>query len=230
MARLIVALDTDSKSQALAWVKRLRPVTRYFKVGSQLFTTCGPDIVRWIHKQRCRVFLDLKFHDIPQTIAHAVEAARRLGVFMVNVHASSGIEAMRAARRAAASAAKRQGHSPKVVAVTTLTSLDRRDMRQLGIARPIRSHVVALAKLAKHAGLDGVVASAQEVSAIRRAVGPKFLLVTPGIRLRGSSPDDQKRTARPHEAALADYIVVGRPITQAKDPVRVAKAIIKALR
>lgn len=230
MAQLIVALDTDSASQAKRWVKQLKPAVRIFKVGSQLFTSCGPEVIRWIHRQGCWVFLDLKFHDIPQTVANAVRVATRLGVFMVNIHASAGRAAMTAAAQAAVEEATRlRQPRPFVIAVTALTSLNQRDLRLVGVSRPLAAQVVALAQLARRAGLDGVVASPRELPLIRRALGRQLLVITPGIRPGGGRRDDQKRTARPRAAADADYVVVGRPITQARHPLRAARAIVREL-
>jgi orotidine-5'-phosphate decarboxylase len=188
-----------------------------FKVGSQLFTSEGPRAVQQLAGLGFDIFLDLKFHDIPNTVAGAVAAAAKLPrVRLVNVHASGGVEMMRAAREAAGSGKSR----PAVLAVTILTSLDAKALRTIGMSGSPASRATALAELAKRAGMDGVVASAQEVKAIRRACGPKFLIVVPGIRPAATSANDQSRIATPSEAvrAGADYLVVGRPITAARDP------------
>jgi orotidine-5'-phosphate decarboxylase len=188
-----------------------------FKVGSQLFTSEGPRAVQQLAGLGFDIFLDLKFHDIPNTVAGAVAAAAKLPrVRLVNVHASGGVEMMRAAREAAGSGKSR----PAVLAVTILTSLDAKALRTIGMLGSPASRATALAQLAKRAGMDGVVASAQEVKAIRRACGPKFLIVVPGIRPAATSANDQSRIATPSEAvrAGADYLVVGRPITAARDP------------
>jgi orotidine-5'-phosphate decarboxylase len=195
-----------------------------FKVGSQLFTTEGPRAVQQLAGLGFDIFLDLKFHDIPNTVAGAVAAAAKLPrVRLVNVHASGGVEMMRAAREAAGSGKSR----PAVLAVTILTSLDAKALRTIGISGSPASRATALAELAKRAGMDGVVASAQEVKAIRRACGPKFLIVVPGIRPAATSANDQSRIATPAEAirAGADYLVVGRPITSARDPGVAALAV-----
>jgi orotidine-5'-phosphate decarboxylase len=188
-----------------------------FKVGSQLFTSEGPRAVQQLAGLGFDIFLDLKFHDIPNTVAGAVAAAAKLPrVRLVNVHASGGVEMMRAAREAAGSGKSR----PAVLAVTILTSLDAKALRTIGMSGSPASRATALAEIAKRAGMDGVVASAQEVKAIRRACGPKFLIVVPGIRPAATSANDQSRIATPSEAvrAGADYLVVGRPITAARDP------------
>jgi orotidine-5'-phosphate decarboxylase len=203
-----------------------------FKVGSQLFTTEGPRVVQKLAGLGFDIFLDLKFHDIPNTVAGAVAAAAKLPrVRLVNVHASGGVEMMRAAREAAGDGKSR----PTVLAVTILTSLDAKALRAIGVSGSPASRAVDLARLADRAGMDGVVASAQEVKAIRRACGPKFLIVVPGIRPAATSADDQSRIATPAEAirAGADYLVVGRPISAAQNPrtaaIDVAKEIAAAL-
>ena len=195
-----------------------------FKVGSQLFTTEGPRVVQRLAGLGFDVFLDLKFHDIPNTVAGAVAAAAKLPrVRLVNVHASGGVEMMRAAREAAGKGKSR----PALLAVTILTSLDAKALRVVGMPGSPASRATALAQLAKRAGMDGVVASAQEVKAIRRACGPKFLIVVPGIRPAATSANDQSRIATPAEAirAGADYLVVGRPITASRDARTAALAV-----
>ena len=195
-----------------------------FKVGSQLFTTEGPRAVQKLAGLGFDIFLDLKFHDIPNTVAGAVAAAAKLPrVRLVNVHASGGVEMMRAAREAAGSGKSR----PAVLAVTILTSLDAKALRIIGVSGSPASRATALAQLAKRAGMDGVVASAQEVKAIRRACGPKFLIVVPGIRPATTAANDQSRIATPAEAirAGADYLVVGRPITASRDARTAALAV-----
>jgi orotidine-5'-phosphate decarboxylase len=195
-----------------------------FKVGSQLFTTEGPRAVQRLAGLGFDIFLDLKFHDIPNTVAGAVAAAAKLPrIRLVNVHASGGVEMMRAAREAAGNGRSR----PALLAVTILTSLDAKALRAIGMPGSPASRATALAQLAKRAGMDGVVASAQEVKAIRRACGPKFLIVVPGIRPVAAAANDQSRIATPAEAirAGADYLVVGRPITAAQDPRAAALAV-----
>jgi orotidine-5'-phosphate decarboxylase len=199
-----------------------------FKVGSQLFTTEGPRAVQKLAGLGFDIFLDLKFHDIPNTVAGAVAAAAKLPrVRLVNVHASGGVEMMRAAREAVGNGKSR----PALLAVTILTSLDAKDLRAVGMLGSPASRAIALAQLAKSAGMDGVVASAQEVKAIRRACGPKFLIVVPGIRPAATSANDQSRIATPAEAirAAANYLVVGRPITAARDPRTAALAVAQEI-
>jgi orotidine-5'-phosphate decarboxylase len=199
-----------------------------FKIGKQLFTAEGPRAVASIARLGSPIFLDLKFHDIPNTVAGAVRATASLpGVRLVNVHSLGGLAMMRAAARAA----KESPSRPRVIAVTLLTSMDTREARRVGIAGRLESRVVALARLAQRAGLDGVVASPLEIRAIRRACGPKFLIVTPGVRPAASGRGDQSRVATPAEAirAGADYIVVGRPITAARDPRAAAGQILSEM-
>jgi len=230
-ARCLVALDVDGRARALALADELHDVVGGFKVGSRLFTTEGPDFVRALVDRGCRVFLDLKFHDIPNTVAQAVEAAVATGAWMVNVHTFGGVAMMRAAAEAGAEAAARAGTAPPlVIGVTVLTSMDQPTLEELGIARPILDQVLHLAAAARTAGLDGVVASPLETAAIRQACGADFLIVTPGIRgaSAGTTKNDQTRTMGPAEAiaAGADYLVVGRPIIGAPSPRQAAQAIV----
>ncbi|HXX83037.1 MAG TPA: orotidine-5'-phosphate decarboxylase [Casimicrobiaceae bacterium] len=226
--RVIVALDFAEPGRALALVDRLDPAACALKVGKELFVAAGPEPVRWMIERGFRVFLDLKFHDIPNTVAQACAAATRLGVWMMNVHASGGRAMMQAAREAVArTAAERALPRPLLIAVTVLTSLDGRDLAEIGMIDSAKDEVLRLAKLAAACDLDGVVCSAAEAAALRRALGPRFKLVTPGIRPAGAASDDQARVATP-EAALAngaDYLVIGRPITQAADPPAALRAI-----
>jgi orotidine-5'-phosphate decarboxylase len=204
--------------------RQLRGAAGFFKVGKQLFTAEGPQAVRKLAGLGADIFLDLKFHDIPNTVAGAVAAAADLpGVRMMNIHTTGGLAMMRAAREALAG----KKNPPALLGVTLLTSLDAQALRRVGISGSVASRVVALARLAKEAGLDGVVSSPQEARAIRRACGPKFLIVVPGVRPSGDSAQDQSRVATPSEAmrAGADYLVVGRPITAAKNPREAALAI-----
>jgi len=237
--KLIVALDLPNGNAATRMAERLRRHVGMFKVGSELFTAEGPVPVRYLVTTGRSVFLDLKFHDIPNTVRAAAREAAELGVSMVNVHASGGRKMMEAALEGARSAGAVVGDEarPKVLAVTILTSLESRDLEELGISGTPVEAVIRMARLAQSAGLDGVVASPREISAIRQACGPGFLIVTPGIRpasalhhpVRGSAAtDDQARIATPASAILAgaDYLVVGRPITGAPDPVAAADAIV----
>lgn len=215
--RIIVALDFPEAAPALALAGRLNPALCKLKVGKELFVAAGPQLVQALVEQGYEVFLDLKFHDIPTTVAQACKAAARLGVWMLNVHASGGLAMMRAAREAIETFDLR----PRLIAVTVLTSLARPDLAAIGLDLPPEEQVMRLAHLAHEAGLDGVVCSAMEAERLRREMGPAFLLVTPGIRPAGSQGDDQRRVLTPIQAlsAGADYLVVGRPITRAPDPV-----------
>jgi orotidine-5'-phosphate decarboxylase len=233
--QLLVALDVDSGARAIDLATQLRDIAGGFKVGSRLFTREGPALVRRLVETGARVFLDLKFHDIPNTVAQAVESAVLTGAWMVNVHASGGGAMMQAAARAAIDTAARQGTPrPLVIAVTVLTSMDETTLRDGGIERPLLDQVLHLAAMAKAAGLDGVVASPQETAAIRRACGADFAIVTPGIRggSAGADANDQARMMGPADAvrAGASYIVVGRPIIAAADPRAAAAGIADELR
>jgi orotidine-5'-phosphate decarboxylase len=220
--RVIVALDFANPMRALGLAERLDPHDCGLKVGNELFVTAGPDPVRWMVARGFNVFLDLKFHDIPNTVAQACAAATRLGVWMLNVHAAGGRPMLKAARDAVAATAAEVGvPRPLLVAVTVLTSLDQAALHETGIDLDAGRHVLRLAALARDCGLDGIVCSAVEAPSMRSAFGPDFALVTPGIRLAGSAKDDQTRIATPEMAAQggANYLVVGRPITAAADPV-----------
>jgi orotidine-5'-phosphate decarboxylase len=222
MEQLLVALDVDSADRALALADALHGHVGGFKVGSQLYTAAGPDVVRSLASRGERVFLDLKFHDIPNTVAGAVRSAAEVGVWMLTVHASGGEAMLRAARQAGGE----QG--PRIVAVTVLTSLDDASLAGLGVTRPLADHVVALADTARRAGIDGVVASPREIEPIRAACGPDFTIVTPGIRAAAAAgADDQARTATAASAIArgATYLVVGRPIIGAPDPVDAAQQL-----
>ena len=228
--KLIVALDVDSSEAALALFEDLRDTVGMFKVGMQLFTAAGPDLVRRIVSRGGRVFLDLKYHDIPNTVALAAVEVTRLGVSIFNIHASGGREMMKWTADAVAETAARESlTAPKVLGVTLLTSIDQETLGQLGIDDPPRPVVSRLAVLANESGLDGVVASAQEIEIIRAAVPRKdFLIVTPGIRSASDETHDQRRMMTAAEAirAGADFIVVGRPILAAEDPIAAAQHIV----
>jgi orotidine-5'-phosphate decarboxylase len=232
MNPVLVALDVDTASAAIAMASRVRSSVGGLKVGSHLFTAEGPEFVRALVRQGDRVFLDLKFHDIPNTVAAAVRAASRLGVWMLNVHASGGTAMMVAARKAADEEAAASGRRPLVIAVTVLTSFDQAALKSLGVERSLESQVETLAAMARDARLDGVVASPLEISAIRARCGNDFLIVTPGIRTGAPAPgDDQVRTLSAREAldAGASYLVIGRPILKAADPARAAREIAAEL-
>ncbi|HXJ78375.1 MAG TPA: orotidine-5'-phosphate decarboxylase [Candidatus Methylomirabilis sp.] len=227
--RLIVALDVDTLEAALSLVERLDGVVTRFKIGSQLFTATGPAAVEAVRKRGGEVFLDLKYHDIPNTVAGAAREAARLGVFMFNVHASGGRAMMRAAGEAVAAQSGSGSRRPLVIAVTVLTSLDRAALStELGVASSVEGHVLHLCRLAREAGLDGCVASPNEIRVIRNQLGPGWVIVTPGVRPAGSASNDQSRIATPQATARAGahYLVVGRPITAAADPVTAAQALL----
>jgi orotidine-5'-phosphate decarboxylase len=232
--QLLVALDVESRAEALALADTLRGPVGGFKIGSRLFTAEGPDTVRALVDRGDRVFLDLKWHDIPNTVAAAVTAATSLGIWMVNVHASGGTAMMRAAREAALEAAAKHGRgAPLVIAVTVLTSMNETSLRETGIVIDLRDQVLRLAELTKEAGLDGVVASSREAASIRSRWRKDFAIVTPGIRggAAADTKNDQERTMSPAEAiaAGASYLVVGRPIIAAPDPKAAARAIVESL-
>lgn len=225
--KIIFALDVEGLEPAKHWVETLSGRVGMFKVGKQLFTACGPDILRLIRDRGIGVFLDLKYHDIPNTVAMATVEAARLGVQLVNLHALGGYEMM--ARTMESLHRECTGRArPNVLAVTILTSSTDDTLREVGIDRPVTEMVVRLARLARKAGIDGVVASPLEVSPIREACGPDFLVVTPGVRPATAAKDDQQRVMTPAEAvrAGADYLVIGRPIAAAPDPAAAADAIV----
>jgi orotidine-5'-phosphate decarboxylase len=233
---LIVALDFDSLSSALKFAKKIADLVGMFKIGSQLFTSAGPDAVRQVAALGAGVFLDLKFHDIPNTVAGAVLSAAALpGVQLVNVHALGGTAMMQAAMQAVSAGVPMGADRTRLLAVTVLTSMDQKAIREVGIGGAPKDRVVKLAQLAKKAGVDGVVASVQEAKSIRKACGRDFLIVTPGVRPKlkdaGEIPDDQARTATPTEAirAGADYLVVGRPILSADDPRVATQEIVEEI-
>lgn len=227
--KLIVALDVATSDRAIDLFEMLRDVVGMFKIGMQLFTSAGPAIVREIIGAGGRVFLDLKYHDIPNTVAAAGVEAARHGVSIFNVHTFGGTEMMRRTADAAGEVAEREGLvRPKIIGVTLLTSVNQQVLTEVGVAGSPDQHVPALARLAAASGLDGVVASPLEVVSVRAAVKGDFLIVTPGVRPRGAEPHDQKRLMTPAEAIRAgsDYLVVGRPIIDADNPVAAANAIV----
>lgn len=216
-SKVVVALDFDNQESALSFVDSISADSCRLKVGKEMFTYFGPDFVRELVKRGFDVFLDLKFHDIPNTVAKAVAAAAELGVWMVNVHASGGEKMMRAAKEALAPYGEK---APLLIAVTVLTSMEQSELPLVGVDSVLDEHVLKLATLANDCGLDGVVCSAQEASRLKEMLGQHFKLVTPGIRPAGSAVGDQKRIMTPEQAVKAgsDYLVIGRPITQSISP------------
>ena len=225
---IVVALDYDKQTDAFELVDRLDPELCRLKIGKEMFTHFGPEFVKQIHNKGFDVFLDLKFHDIPNTVAKAVKAAAELGVWMVNVHASGGTRMMEAARNILEPYGK---DKPLLIAVTVLTSMSEEDLLGLGITKSPAEQVNFLAGLAHKSGMDGVVCSAQEASMLKANYGREFKLVTPGIRTADASSDDQKRIMTPERAVQAgsDYLVIGRAITQSSDPIATMKAIYASL-
>lgn len=226
-SKIIVALDYANTASANALIDRLDPALCKLKVGKELFTTAGPAFVESLVKRGYDVFLDLKFHDIPNTVAKACQAAANLGVWMLNVHASGGLPMMQAAQEGLDKAFG--DRAPLLIAVTVLTSMDEATLHSMGITRSLNDHVLALASLTKQAGLNGVVCSAQEASMLKQSLGADFCLVTPGIRPKDANQDDQTRIVTPEHALSlgAHYLVIGRPITQAPDPLVAINTIIK---
>lgn len=225
---IVVAMDFDSAAACLSLAKTLSPSQCRLKVGKELFTIAGPKLVEDLTSLGFDVFLDLKFHDIPNTVAKAVKAAASIGAWMVNVHASGGERMMLAAKE---SLDQVQGDKPLLIAVTVLTSMTADDLQGVGILATPVQQVLKLAKLTQQAGLDGVVCSAQEAALLKTELGQAFSLVTPGIRLADSIADDQRRILTPEKAIKAgsDYLVIGRPITQAKDPALVCSQILDSI-
>lgn len=224
---VVVALDFSTADQALSLAKQLNPQHCRVKVGKELFTSAGPSVVEALQTLGFDVFLDLKFHDIPNTCAKAVAAAADLGVWMVNVHASGGLRMMTAAREAL----EKKSHQPLLIGVTVLTSMEQSDLADIGLDIEPLTQVERLASLTQTAGLDGVVCSAQEVGLIGDACGADFLTVTPGIRPAGSEQGDQRRVLTPQQAKQqgVSYMVIGRPITQAQDPATACADIVSSL-
>ncbi|WDC22242.1 orotidine-5'-phosphate decarboxylase [Escherichia albertii] len=225
---VVVALDYNNRDAALAFVDKIDPRDCRLKVGKEMFTLFGPQFVRELQQRGFDIFLDLKFHDIPNTAAHAVAAAADLGVWMVNVHASGGARMMTAAREALVPFGK---DAPLLIAVTVLTSMEASDLADLGVTLSPADYAERLAALTQKCGLDGVVCSAQEAVRFKQAFGQNFKLVTPGIRPQGSDAGDQRRIMTPEQALAAgvDYMVIGRPITQSVDPEQTLKAINASL-
>lgn len=224
---VVVALDNMTMEASLSLADKLDPALCRLKVGKELFTRCGPDIIKALHQRQFEVFLDLKFHDIPNTTAQAVLAAADLGVWMVNVHASAGLEAMSLAKQRLLD----NNLDTLLIAVTVLTSMDNQALTQTGITDGLDTQVSRLAQLTKQAGLDGVVCSAQEAQSLKALCGQDFKLVTPGIRLAEDNADDQKRICTPAQALQdgADYLVIGRSITQAADPAAKLQRILEGI-
>ena len=226
--RIIVALDVNTLKEEERLLDILSPEAQIFKIGMELFYSCGTKALDLVKKYDKDIFLDLKFYDIPNTVYAASKAAVRFGVFMFNVHASGGIEMMKRAVEGAEEESEKLGISrPKILGVTVLTSINGEALKRSGVNKSPEEQVLNLARLTKDAGLDGAVASPEEISAMRKAMGKDFLIVTPGVRPEGSDSGDQKRVATPKEAFQrgADYIVIGRPITKAKDPAKAIQSI-----
>jgi orotidine-5'-phosphate decarboxylase len=226
--KVIVALDYDNQAQAFAFVDKIDPASCRLKVGKEMFTLFGPEFVRQLHQRGFSVFLDLKFHDIPTTCSKAVKAAAELGVWMVNVHASGGERMMTAAREILEPYGNQR---PLLIGVTVLTSMEQSDLSAIGLDIAPTDQVMRLARLSKNSGLDGVVCSANEASLLKSTLGLDFKLVTPGIRPIGSDAGDQRRIMTPEKAvaAGADYLVIGRPITQSTNPVSILESINRSL-
>ncbi|MDE0747992.1 MAG: orotidine-5'-phosphate decarboxylase [Porticoccaceae bacterium] len=226
-SKVIVALDYDNQHDALALAEQLDPTQCRLKVGKELFTVAGPIVVQRLISSGFDVFLDLKFHDIPNTVAKAVGAAADLGVWMTNVHASGGSRMMRAAKQVL----EGKDSNMLLIGVTVLTSMDDTDLTEIGIQRSASDQVLHLARLAKDSGLDGVVCSAQEASSLKAQLGQDFQLITPGIRLEGNAADDQRRIVTPADAVAmgSDFLVIGRPITQAIEPLKILLDINRSI-
>ncbi len=227
-SKIIVALDYADAKSALALVDQLDPSLCKLKIGKELFTAAGPQLVETIINKGFKLFLDLKFHDIPNTVAKACMAASNLGVWMLNVHASGGVPMMQAAREGV----DKSNHNPYLIAVTVLTSMNQETFNQLGINKTIAEQVLDLAILTQQSGLDGVVCSAMEAQTLRLKLGQDFCLVTPGIRPANAKPDDQSRVVTPQDALNrgASYLVIGRPITQAQDPLNALRKIVQDIK
>ena len=226
--KVLIALDYDDQDAAIEFVKQLSPTECRLKIGKEMFTYFGPQFVQQLIDLGFDVFLDLKFHDIPNTVAKAVTAAAKMGVWMVNVHASGGPQMMQKAKTALAAFGDK---APLLIAVTVLTSMDEEELKRLGVNKSPAEQVIYLANLAKESGLDGVVCSAQEASILKEMFGEEFKLVTPGIRPAGTDAGDQKRIMTPKQAIEngSDYLVIGRPITQSSNPAETLNEINRSL-
>lgn len=226
-SNLIVALDFPARAQAMELVQKIDPSLCALKVGSEMFTALGPDFIQELTMKGYKIFLDLKFHDIPNTVAQACLSAAKMGVWMINLHASGGLAMMKAAAAALDSCEQPR---PLLIAVTVLTSMDSNELPAIGIEHSAEQQVTRLAMLAKQAGLDGVVCSAHEVQMVKQQCGAQFLTVTPGIRLPGDAMDDQSRVMTPENATRlgSDYLVIGRPVTRASDPVKTIHSILNS--
>ncbi|MDP6685672.1 MAG: orotidine-5'-phosphate decarboxylase [Candidatus Omnitrophota bacterium] len=226
--KIIIALDVNSLKEAKRLLDILSPEVKLFKIGMELFYSCGPKVVELVKKYDRDIFLDLKFHDIPNTVKNAAKVATRLGVEIFNLHAQGGKDMMKAALEGAEEESEKLGISrPKILGVTVLTSMDKGTLNEIGVDGSPKDQVLKLARLVKEAGLDGVVASPQEIEIIRKELDKDFLIVTPGVRPKGAEAGDQKRTSTPKEALIAgaDYIVIGRPIIKAKAPLKALQDI-----
>lgn len=224
MSKVIVALDYQSDKEALEFINKISPDLCKLKVGKSMFTRYGHAFLKILIQKGFDVFLDLKFHDIPNTVAEACKAAAELNVWMLTVHAMGGFKMLQAARKAIDESA----HKPKLIAVTVLTSMSNNDLNEIGISTPVKDQVLKLAQLAHEANCDGVVCSAEEAPLLRKTIGKDFCLVTPGIRLETSPKDDQARVVTPQQALQngSNYLVIGRPITQAADPRAVLASLL----
>ena len=230
--KIIVALDVSTPEEVRILIDKLRPVIKIFKVGSELFTSCGVEAIDIVRRKGCRAFLDLKFHDIPNTVKKAAKAATKRGVYMLTIHALGGLKMMReAVEGSREEAARLHVEAPILLGVTVLTSLDQTDLASIGVKGTVKNEVVRLAQLAQEAGLNGIVASPNEVSEIRARVKKDFIIVTPGVRPKWCLKSDQKRVATPKEALSrgSDYLVIGRPITASDDPREAAEKILEEI-
>jgi len=227
LPKLFIAIDQNDINIAKGLIQKLPPEICGIKVGKELFTACGPEIIEWIQEKRFKVFLDLKYHDIPNTVKKACFVASKMGVSILNVHAQGGMDMMLAAKEGI----DKSNNSPYLIAVTLLTSMDSNGLKDIGFTTTVNEHILNLAKNANQANLDGIVCSAKDITNIKRELPEKFLYVTPGIRLSNSSQDDQKRISTPLEAVKmgSNILVIGRPITQAKNPEAVLNQIMNEI-